>query len=187
MPTWNRFAKDNLGHGEKILYQTWTHWITIVTPVFWAVFFVTVMTLSPSIDLSELKELHVIYLWENPWRILSILALPLTLSYTITLAATIIKTLTTEITITNQRVIWKTGLVWRKTGELTRRVIEGNNVQQSVLGRALDYGTVQVNGIGSRTLQLKTIVDPFNFRKELNKTSQSNPIQSQARKSAAGR
>lgn len=173
MPAWIRFAADNLGRGEKILYQTQTHWIVIVWPAIWALLMQVATMITPVIDVSALKANPMDYLFNNPATLASVIVIPLALMAAFSLLGSILRVLTTEITITNQRILWKTGLVWRRTGELTRRVIEGNNVEQSVLGRILDYGTLNVNGIGNRTLRLTTIVQPMVFRQKLNRLIQA--------------
>ena len=48
---------------------------------------------------------------------------------------------TTEIAVTNLRVIYKTGFIQRKTNEMNMDKVESVEVDQSILGRILDYGT----------------------------------------------
>ncbi|MEW6453566.1 PH domain-containing protein [Leptospira sp. severe_002] len=54
----------------------------------------------------------------------------------------------TEFAITNRRVIYKRGLIWRKTVEMNMDKVATVDVDQSVLGRMLDYGKVQVFSAG---------------------------------------
>jgi uncharacterized membrane protein YdbT with pleckstrin-like domain len=46
----------------------------------------------------------------------------------------------TEIAVTDRRVIYKTGLIRRQTAEMNMDKIESVKVDQSLLGRLLNYG-----------------------------------------------
>jgi uncharacterized membrane protein YdbT with pleckstrin-like domain len=70
----------------------------------------------------------------------------------------------TEIAVTNRRIIFKTGLISYRTIEMNMDKIEGVNVEQSLVGRLLNYGTVVVRGIGAGREPLKCIDDPFELR-----------------------
>ncbi len=54
----------------------------------------------------------------------------------------------TEIAVTNRRIIYKTGLVYRHTEEMNMDKVASVDVDQSILGRMLDYGTVHIIGTG---------------------------------------
>ena len=54
----------------------------------------------------------------------------------------------TEIAVTDKRVIYKTGFVTRHTVEINMDKVASVDVDQTILGRMLDYGTVQVIGTG---------------------------------------
>lgn len=55
---------------------------------------------------------------------------------------------TTEIAVTNLRVIYKTGFIRRRTNEMNMDKVESVRVDQSILGRILDYGDVSIIGTG---------------------------------------
>jgi uncharacterized membrane protein YdbT with pleckstrin-like domain len=83
---------------------------------------------------------------------------------------------TTEIAITNKRIIAKFGFVSRRTVEINLQKIESIQVDQNVLGRMLDYGTINVAGAGTPSLTAPGIADPLQFRKrfmEATDTSQT--------------
>jgi hypothetical protein len=46
----------------------------------------------------------------------------------------------TEIAVTNRRVIYKKGLIRRQTNEMNMDKVESVQIDQSILGRMLDYG-----------------------------------------------
>ena len=54
----------------------------------------------------------------------------------------------TELAVTNNRIIYKYGLIRRYTAEMNMDKVESVNVVQSILGRLLDYGTIDIMGTG---------------------------------------
>ena len=67
--------------------------------------------------------------------------------------------------MTNKRVIEKTGFVTRHTIELNVVKIESVQVQQGVLGRMFDYGSIVVAGGGNPFEQVNGIANPLGFRR----------------------
>src|SRR5437868_12038074 len=71
----------------------------------------------------------------------------------------------TEFAITNRRVIYKRGFIWRITAEMNMDKVETVDVGQSILGRLLDYGLLQVKGTGSgQGIIVKRIAAPVAMR-----------------------
>ncbi len=54
----------------------------------------------------------------------------------------------TEIAVTDRRIIYKRGFINRHTEEMNMDKVASVDVDQSILGRILDYGTVHVMGTG---------------------------------------
>jgi len=54
----------------------------------------------------------------------------------------------TEIAVTDRRIIYKRGFITRHTEEMNMDKVTSVDVDQSILGRMLDYGTVHVIGMG---------------------------------------
>ena len=72
---------------------------------------------------------------------------------------------TTELAITNKRVIAKSGVVQRSTIEMFLEKIESIQVDQGVLGRMFNFGSVIVSGTGVHSAPFKNISDPLGLRK----------------------
>jgi uncharacterized membrane protein YdbT with pleckstrin-like domain len=71
----------------------------------------------------------------------------------------------TEIAVTNIRVIYRKGFITRQTSEMNMDKVESVTVAQSIAGRLLGYGTVQVHGTGEGSIeQLHYIADPIELR-----------------------
>lgn len=80
---------------------------------------------------------------------------------------------TTEIAVTDRRVIVKRGLIRRSTMEMNLRQVESVQVNQTVLGRLLDYGTVTIKGTGSGIEPISKIAEPLRLRHAI---SAQNPV-----------
>lgn len=66
--------------------------------------------------------------------------------------------------MTNRRVIYKRGFIQRHTAEMNMNQIESVIVDQSVLGRLLDYGSIHVLGTGEGLEHLHKVCSPMEFR-----------------------
>jgi uncharacterized membrane protein YdbT with pleckstrin-like domain len=71
---------------------------------------------------------------------------------------------TTETDVTNMRVVHKTGFIKRRTFEMSLDKIESVDVDQSILGRIMNYGDVTIRGVGEGFEKIKTIASPLAFR-----------------------
>ena len=72
----------------------------------------------------------------------------------------------TEIAITNKRIIAKFGFVKRSTVEINLDKVEALRVEQGVLGRILNFGTILITGVGSTIDPMPSIADPLVFRRK---------------------
>jgi uncharacterized membrane protein YdbT with pleckstrin-like domain len=147
-----RYIDDILQPGEKVLYSTNAHWIFYWPAIAaWVVAVVLVIlsraTITEGVILLCLSAAAVAALaglywavkaWFHRW--------------------------TTETDVTNLRVVHKTGFVKRRTFEISLDKVESVDVNQSILGRLLNYGDVTVNGVGEGTETISTIASPLAFR-----------------------
>ena len=72
---------------------------------------------------------------------------------------------TTEYGITSNRVISKEGLIRRDIEEINLSSIESINVNQTIIGRILNYGTIVISGRGTSKVVLKDIDKVIETRK----------------------
>ena len=78
-----------------------------------------------------------------------------------------LKRVSTEIAVTNLRVIYKTGFIKRRTNEMNMDKVESVQVDQSILGRILDYGTVVITGTGVGLETLRGVAKPIELRNSI--------------------
>ena len=69
--------------------------------------------------------------------------------------------------MTNRRVIVKEGFIKRSTVEVFLKRVESVQVDQSIWGRILNFGTIIVSGTGGVSDPLSMIRSPLEFKKQV--------------------
>ena len=148
-----RYIDDILQPGEKVLYSTNAHWMFYLPAIgAWILalilFVLSRMTVPDSVvgltclAASAVVAIAALYwtgkAWFHRW--------------------------TTETDVTNMRVVHKTGFIKRRTFEMSLDKVESVDVNQSILGRILNYGDVTILGVGEGKETISTIASPLDFR-----------------------
>ena len=141
--------------GERVVYDAGLHWV-IFTRAILAAFCCLVLVVAASAAAGSQTQYLSLALWIAA-AILALLALSAGLR-------ALIRRATTEFAVTDHRVIYKTGLLARHTLEMNRAKIESVDVDQSIAGRFLGYGTVVVRGTGGSLEPIRNIAEPLAFR-----------------------
>jgi uncharacterized membrane protein YdbT with pleckstrin-like domain len=150
-----RYIDDILQPGEKVLYSTNAHWIFYLPAIgagIVAIFFLVVSRVFVDgsltlvcLALASIAAIFALYkmltAWFHRW--------------------------TTETDVTNLRVVHKTGFIKRRTFEMSLDKVESVDVDQSILGRLMNYGDVTVRGVGEGAETIKTIASPLDFRNHI--------------------
>ena len=147
-----RYIDDILQPGEKVLYSTNAHWIFYWPAIAaWIVAAVLLVlsraTITDGIVLACLAGSAVVALAALYWTV-----------------TTWFHRWTTETDVTNLRVVHKTGFIKRRTFEMSLDKVESVDVNQSILGRILNYGDVTILGVGEGRETIRTIASPLAFR-----------------------
>jgi uncharacterized membrane protein YdbT with pleckstrin-like domain len=147
-----RYIDDILQPGEKLLYSTNAHWIfyfpaIVAWIVALALLVVSRATTVESLTLLCLAASAVVALAALYW----------------TLRAWFHRW-TTETDVTNLRVVHKEGFIKRRTFEMSLDKVESVDVNQSILGRILNYGDVTILGVGEGKEKIRMIASPLAFR-----------------------
>ena len=149
------YVIKTLQPGETVIYHTRLHWI-----VFLPAITVVVAGIVAIIFSSRAGEETLVNLVKTVGYALIL--------FSAFLAASVwIQFISTEMAITNRRVVAKVGFIWRRTIEMERQKVESVSVDQSILGRLLDYGTIIVRGTGSTLEPMANIDSPLEFRNKL--------------------
>jgi len=150
------YAEQNLMPGEEIIYKAKLHWALFLGPIGPLILAVIFLILGAA----QNSNSSITFLGCIGW-IFFLLAIMNGLSG-------LISFFTTEFALTNKRVIAKTGLIRRRSVELLLPKIESIGVNQPVLGRILDYGTITVTGTGGTKEPFRNIAAPMELRKRVN-------------------
>jgi uncharacterized membrane protein YdbT with pleckstrin-like domain len=118
------------------------------------------------VDNNLIKDEVVVYETQYHWKIYFTVLGFLTL-----FIAPALKRWSDEFVITNKRVIIKTGLFSRKTFEMNLNKIESVNVDQSLAGRWMGYGTITIIGTGGTKESFPDIENAVTFRKKFQEVS----------------
>jgi uncharacterized membrane protein YdbT with pleckstrin-like domain len=141
------YVQQVLQPGEEVRYQASIHWITYLHGAVWLVAAAFVSLIVPV-----------------SWRdslIMTVIRIILLGGGAYFLARAWFDWWITEIAVTNRRVIYKRGFISRTTAEMHMDKIASVKVDQSILGRILDYGKVAIVGTGSGEESLGTIDAPI--------------------------
>jgi uncharacterized membrane protein YdbT with pleckstrin-like domain len=149
-----RYIDEILQPGEKVLYSTNAHWIFYFPAIVaWIVALVLLI-------LSVTVAAGVPSLVLGCWAVAAVAAIA-ALYWTI---KGWFHRLTTETDVTDRRVVHKTGFIKRRTFEIALDKIESVDVDQTILGRILNYGDVTIMGVGEGRQTISTIASPLLFR-----------------------
>jgi uncharacterized membrane protein YdbT with pleckstrin-like domain len=121
------------------------HWIGIAVAILPALLVLFVIAIGPALS----------FLW-----LLLVPCLPPLLNGLITFFST-------DIHVTENRLYYATGVFRRQTYELPITRFESIAMEQSLLGRFLDYGQVTIIAIGSTPITTPCIKQPAKFREAL--------------------
>jgi uncharacterized membrane protein YdbT with pleckstrin-like domain len=150
-----RYIDEILQPGEKVLYSTNAHWMFYL-PAIAAWIVALVLLILSRTTITE----GVILLCLSASAIMAIVALYWTVKAWF-------HRWTTETDVTNLRVVHKTGFIKRRTFEMALDKVESVDVNQSILGRLLNYGDVTILGVGEGRETITTIASPLAFRNSI--------------------
>jgi uncharacterized membrane protein YdbT with pleckstrin-like domain len=72
-----------------------------------------------------------------------------------------------EFAITNKRLILKYGVIQRRTAEMFLQKVESIGVDQNLVGRMCNYGTVTVRGTGGTLEPFNKVAYALEFRRQV--------------------
>ena len=153
------YISNNLKNNEKLIFKSSQ---SIKSLFFWSFIFgfigLTLVLLKGFVIIMGVSptgyNLYLIY-----WSVLLFFVIKNLITY-----------FTTEYGITNTRVISKQGLIRRDIEEINLSSIESINVNQSIIGRILNYGTIIISGRGTSKVIFKDIDNVVEVRKLIKNT-----------------
>jgi uncharacterized membrane protein YdbT with pleckstrin-like domain len=147
-----RYIDEILQPGEKVLYSTNAHWMFYLPAIAAWIVALVLLILSRVTSVDSLTLLC--------WAAAAVAAIA-ALYWTF---KAWFHRFTTETDVTNMRVVHKTGFIKRRSFEMALDKVESVDVDQSILGRLLNYGDVTILGVGEGRETIRTIASPLAFR-----------------------
>ncbi len=141
--------------GETVLCQSKIHWLIYLPAVLLLVVTLALLVLSALVDESSGDYRHVAAMAAAAFT--GVVALAYWFR-------AFLRRVSTELAVTDRRVIYKTGLLSRHTVEINRSKVESVDVEQTVMGRIFDYGTILVRGTGGTLEPVRDVENPLTFR-----------------------
>ena len=151
-----RYIDEILQTGERVLYSTNAHWIFYFPAIVAWIVALGFLVLTPQVSADGFSRVLCLI----AAGVVGIAALFWTLKGWF-------HRFTTETDVTNLRVVHKTGFIKRRTFEMALDKVESVDVNQSILGRILNYGDVTINGVGEGRETIRTIASPLAFRSSI--------------------
>lgn len=143
------YIDRNLLPDERILFRTKKHIIIFLIPVLLLIFSAYATNYMASNDVLKVLQ------WA-PWLVTILIWSSVGLDY-----------ITSEFAVTNKRVMMREGFFVRHSNELRLATISQVNVEQSIIGQILNYGTVAINAFGAFDAY-PMIAKPSQFQKAVN-------------------
>jgi len=141
------YIESNLMVDEEMVHITRLHPIILLFPAAATSLLAGSFAILESVPYAQLVV--AVFLFVSLWR----------------LTDRLILFLSSEFGVTSKRVLGKTGFIRRTSLDIVSGKVEAIRLSQSILGRVLNYGDIEVTGTGGTDEVLRFIPDPLVFRK----------------------
>jgi uncharacterized membrane protein YdbT with pleckstrin-like domain len=138
------FVESSLTPGEVLVYRAQKHWKLFFLPVF-LLFVALVVYSSLSFKVGHFFLVLALLSSIKPFVIYK----------------------TSEFAVTNRRVLAKVGFIRRQSLDILLTKVESVSVNQNILGRILDYGTIVVIGSGGTREYFPDIWNPLELHRQI--------------------
>jgi hypothetical protein len=143
------YVSQTSGVHERVLYRTAYHWLYWLAGI--------LLTLAPVTALAALFYGAPVAV---AMAVVSSVLVPIGLFI-------LIKAFATEIAVTTDRFVKKSGLISFQSEDMSLDKVEEIELNESVFGALLDYGTVRVRGTGLGTITVEMVQSPERLRDQI--------------------
>jgi uncharacterized membrane protein YdbT with pleckstrin-like domain len=144
------YLDDHLLAGESIVYRARLHW---------SIFLASLAVIGLGIVLAIVLGVYAPEYWYLGAALAGV-GLLIAIGPAIRYASS-------EFAVTDKRVVAKLGFIERESLETLLSKIEAIGVDQGVLGRMLDFGTITITGTGGTEESFPRIAEPLEFRRQI--------------------
>lgn len=149
------YIEKNLMSGEQIVYEARQHWIIYLKP-FLLLLIAIGLFVIPTKDMALLMQVCM-----------SVVLLVVAAIWAVNIYGG------RKYILTNRRLILKRGILRRESTDLVLRRCEGVSISQTILGRMLNYGDVNVS-TGEVANKFVQIENPVQFSSQINQQISQN-------------
>ena len=149
------YIEKNLMNGEQIVYEARQHWIIYLKP-FLLLLIAIGLFVIPTKDMALLMQVCM-----------SVVLLVVAAIWAVNIYGG------RKYILTNRRLILKRGILRRESTDLVLRRCEGVSISQTILGRMLNYGDVNVS-TGEVANKFVQIEIPVQFSSQINQLISQN-------------
>lgn len=171
----SRYINRVLGPDEHVIYEAEIHWYVYLRGFFTIMFGAFLGRALPNL----IDRYAGFTAMGVPGTVIHGIALAVIAIGAYSMMCAYIRQISTELVLTNRRVIAKYGFIATTTFELMITKVEGANIDQTVWGRLLGFGTILVKGTGGGISPIDHIARPYLFHdylmKVLEKLQQRDP------------
>jgi uncharacterized membrane protein YdbT with pleckstrin-like domain len=144
------YLDDHLLDGEQIVYRARLHWI-----IFGGAIFMVALGFALALALQAIQPGY--------WYLgLALVGIGLLLAI-----GPAIRYVSSEFAVTDKRVLAKHGFIERESIETLLSKIEAISVDQGIVGRVFDYGSITITGTGGTEESFPRISQPLEFRRQI--------------------
>ena len=144
--------KNNLANNERILYRAKLHWWIYLKSILLVIVGIIIGLLAKDTKAADAG-----------YTILGVLFVIGVVGF----INAYIRSNASEFVVTNRRIMLKTGTIKRKLTELQLNRAEGLRIDQTVMGRVFNYGSIIITS-GGVTETFSPVDKPYEFKKEIN-------------------
>ena len=143
------FIEKNLADNERIIYRANLHWWIYGRSVILLILGIVIFALSGKTEA------------------LKILGGLLALFGLIAAMGAYTRARASEFAVTNRRIMMKTGITKRRLIELQLNRSEGLIIDQGIVGRIFNYGTIIIRS-GTLEESFSPVAEPYEFKRQIN-------------------
>ncbi len=155
------YVEHNLNPGERVIYTTRLHWVVLVrsmsVDLIFSILGFALIGWALGGKLSDHREAQAS----------GYCGLALIIVGNALLILASLRRNATEMAVTNKRVIINVGLLTKRTIELFLAKVESVEVEQTISGRVLGFGSVTVRGTGGTYEPFRHVANPLEFRRQV--------------------
>ena len=156
------YSRSTLQKDEIPIYYTTLHWLVFIKSSI--IYIVYLLAGFLFINILKFPELNGVFSISVGSVVLAVICfLPFYISYK-----------TSEFTVTNKRLIIKVGFIRRQTHELFISKLESVSVDQGLLGRLFDAGTIITSGTGGTKQNFPNVSAPLKLRSAIQEIQAEN-------------